>query len=184
MRLGPWRRSRGPSVTPSGRSSSPGRPRTRRSLLPSLSFAARLAVNSDPKRAGALLTELLDEWNAQGRSRSSELSWTPDAAVVLASVGGEDAYLSAVGESTVDSPWRRALVAFVSGDPAAAAEIYADIGAGPDEAYARLRTTELFLREGRRADADVELQKAMAFWRKAGATAYIREGEALLAEAS
>ena len=33
-------------------------------------------------------------------------------------------------------------------------------------------------------EADVELEKAMAFWRKAGATAYLLEGEALLAEAS
>jgi hypothetical protein len=82
------------------------------------------------------------------------------------------------------SKWRRAAVAYASGDPAGAAEIYADIGTRPDEAYARLRAAELYLGDGRRTEADVELQKALAFWRAAGATAFVREGEALLAEAS
>ena len=34
------------------------------------------------------------------------------------------------------------------------------------------------------AEADAELKRALAFWRSVGATAYVREGEALLAEAS
>ena len=38
--------------------------------------------------------------------------------------------------------------------------------------------------EGRRAEADAELKRSLAFWRSVGATAYVREGEALLAEAS
>jgi tetratricopeptide (TPR) repeat protein len=153
-------------------------------MLPSLSFAALVAVRTDPERAAALLKELLTQWKAQGFTRSSEVSWTTDAAVVLSLVDRQEAYLSAISETTVNSPWRRAAVEYLSGDPAAAAEIYAEIGAGPDEAYARLRAAELLLREGRRADADLELERAMAFWRKAGATAYLREGEALLAEAS
>ena len=55
------------------------------------------------------------------------------------------------------------------------------MGAGPHEAYARLRAAENLVREGRRAEADAELERALAFWRTAGATAYVREGEALLA---
>jgi tetratricopeptide (TPR) repeat protein len=153
-------------------------------VWPSLSFAALLAVRSDPERAGVLMTELLSEWEAQGHVRSSELSWTPDVAIVLASLGRAEEYLAAASETADRSLWRQAAIAFLSGDPAAAAEIYAGMGAGPDEAYARLRAAELLLREGRRAEADVELEKAMAFWRKAGATVYLREGEALLAEAS
>ena len=35
--------------------------------------------------------------------------------------------------------------------------------------------------EGRRAEADIQLQKALASYRSVGATRYIREGEALLA---
>ena len=63
----------------------------------------------------------------------------------------------------------------------AAAEIYGEMGTGPEEAYARLRAAENLVREGRRAEADAELERALAFWRTAGATAYVREGEALLA---
>jgi hypothetical protein len=37
------------------------------------------------------------------------------------------------------------------------------------------------VREGRRAEADAELKRSLAFWRSVGATAYVREGEALLA---
>jgi hypothetical protein len=37
------------------------------------------------------------------------------------------------------------------------------------------------VREGRRADADIELDAALSFWRSAGAAAYVREGETLLA---
>jgi hypothetical protein len=35
--------------------------------------------------------------------------------------------------------------------------------------------------EGRRAEADEQLRRALAFYRSVGATRYVREGEALLA---
>jgi hypothetical protein len=35
--------------------------------------------------------------------------------------------------------------------------------------------------EGRRAEADAQLEQALAFYRSVGATRYIREAEALLA---
>lgn len=43
------------------------------------------------------------------------------------------------------------------------------------------RSAKRFVAEGRRAEADVQLQKALAFWRSVGATRYTREGETLLA---
>jgi hypothetical protein len=61
------------------------------------------------------------------------------------------------------------------------AEIYAETGSLPDEAFARLRAAEVLIGEGRRAQGDQELQRALAFYRSVNATAYIREGEALLA---
>ena len=45
----------------------------------------------------------------------------------------------------------------------------------------RLRAAESLVAQGRRAEADVQLQKALAFYRSVGATRFIREGEALLA---
>jgi len=100
-------------------------------------------------------------------------------------LGRQEEYLAAVQDGNPGrSAWRRAAVALFSGNPTGAADIYAEIGSGPDEAYARLRAAELFLGEGRRAEADHQLERALAFWRAAGATVYVREGEALLAEAS
>jgi class 3 adenylate cyclase/tetratricopeptide (TPR) repeat protein len=154
-------------------------------LFPSLSFAARTVASSDLGRAGSFVTELLAEWEARGWPSASEMSWLPEAAIVVSQAGRQAEFLDAVSRAPAHpSVWRRVAVAYVSGDPAGAAEIYAEIGSGPDEAYARLRAAELFLRDGRRAQADVELEKALGFWRTAGATAYVREGEALLAEAS
>ena len=49
------------------------------------------------------------------------------------------------------------------------------------EALARLRAAEQLVAEDRRAEADEQLQRSLAFWRSVGATRYIREGEALLA---
>jgi hypothetical protein len=88
--------------------------------------------------------------------------------------------LDAVRQTT-PSPWRAAATAYVSGDFLGAAEQYAAIGVLPYEAYARLRGAEALVRAGRRAEADPELQRALTFWRSVGATAYVREGEALLA---
>jgi tetratricopeptide (TPR) repeat protein len=154
-------------------------------LWPVQALAACLFASSDPDRAGALLTDLLAAWVAHGWQRASEAMWISDAVVALAELGREADFLAAVEKAyTAPSAWRRAAVALVSGDPLGAGQTYAEIGSRPDEAYARLRTAELLLREGRRAEADVELEQALAFWRSVGATRYIRQGEALLAEAS
>jgi hypothetical protein len=55
------------------------------------------------------------------------------------------------------------------------------MGARPYEAFARLRAAEQLVDERRRAEADEQLHRALAFWRSVGGARYIREGEALLA---
>jgi thioredoxin-like negative regulator of GroEL len=74
-----------------------------------------------------------------------------------------------------------AAAAYGTGAFEEAAEIYADIGALPDEAHARLRAAEALVAAGRRAEADAQLQQALAFYRSVGATGYIREAEGLFA---
>ena len=150
-------------------------------LWPALAFAARAFFPTDRQRADDYVAEALSEWEALGCPPNSESEWTPDIAVVIALVGREAEFLGGAGRAQQPSPWRQAAVAYVSGDPSAAAEIYREIGAGPDEAFARLRAADILVREGRRAEADVELEAALTFWRSVGATAYVREGEALLA---
>ena len=80
-----------------------------------------------------------------------------------------------------ETRWTDAARAYVAGDFVAAAEILQRIGSRPDEAEARLRAAEQLVAEGRRAEADEQLQQALEFYRSVGATRYIRECEALLA---
>jgi tetratricopeptide (TPR) repeat protein len=150
-------------------------------LWPALAFGARTVLPVDARRADSLVTEVFSEWHAKDlTSAGSESEWLTDLAVVLAPLGRQVEFLDAVGQTT-PSPWGAAAAAYVSGDFLDAAERYAAIGALPEEAYARLRAAEGLVQKGRRAEADVELEKALAFWRAAGATAYVREGEGLLA---
>jgi tetratricopeptide (TPR) repeat protein len=151
-------------------------------LWPTLAFNALIVGPSDPHRARLLVDELLSEWKDQGWPRWGESDWMADAAFVLPLIGGEEPFIEGLAEGA-PSPWRKAALAYVSGDPQTAADVYGGIGVGPEEAFARLRAAELLVREGRRAEADAQLERALAFWRAAGATAYIGESEALLAEA-
>jgi tetratricopeptide (TPR) repeat protein len=154
-------------------------------VFPSLSLCARIVASADPERASGFIAEILKEWEARGWPSASEMTWMTDVAIVVSQAGRQTEFLDTVARAPAHpSVWRRAAVAYASGDLAGAARIYAEIGSGPDQAYARLRAADVYLRDGRRAEADVELQEALAFWRKAGATAYRREGEALLAAAS
>jgi class 3 adenylate cyclase/tetratricopeptide (TPR) repeat protein len=152
-------------------------------LWPALAFAARAFSATDPRRAGALAAELLSDWRASGWRRTSESDWPADIAFVLPQLATERQLLEGAAQTRNHTPWFEALVACASGDFRGAANVYAGIGALPDEASARLCAAESLVREGRRAEADAELTLALAFWRSVGATAYVREAEALLAAA-
>jgi hypothetical protein len=65
-----------------------------------------------------------------------------------------------------------------------AAELLGQIGTEPDEADARLRAGERLVAEGRRAEADEQLDQALAFYRSVGAAHHVRECEALMAESA
>ena len=64
-----------------------------------------------------------------------------------------------------------------------AAELYAHMSP-EDEAVARLAAAEQLADSGRRAEADAQLQRALAFYRAVGATRVVREAERLLSAAS
>jgi hypothetical protein len=92
-------------------------------------------------------------------------------------------------EDALDDSEKAVAVARRAKDPKAiaadefedAADLLAEIGAAPNEALARLRAAQQLVKEGRRAEADVQLHKALAFFRSVEATKYIHEGETLLA---
>jgi class 3 adenylate cyclase len=80
-----------------------------------------------------------------------------------------------------DRPSVHVAAAILEGDFERGADISARDGFVVDEAMLRLRAAEALVEAGRRAEADVQLQKALTFYRSVRATRFIREGEALLA---
>jgi class 3 adenylate cyclase/tetratricopeptide (TPR) repeat protein len=149
-------------------------------VQPAIAFAARVALETgDRGRAGAGAGELLAMLEAQGERSNTE--WASDLAIVLVALdrGGELAELVAAQASPV--PWLEAAAALATGDFARAAELYAAMGALADAAYASLRAAERLQAGGRRAEGDPQLRRALAFYRKVGASALLRRAEALLA---
>jgi class 3 adenylate cyclase/tetratricopeptide (TPR) repeat protein len=150
-------------------------------LLPALSFAAlALLANGRHEKAAAVTDELVDLEPlaaASGNNAFADLPW------ILRALGRTEELLAALERVKVRTPWIDAVAGIACADFVGAADIYADMGARPHEAFARLRAAEQLVRDGRRVEADVQLTRALAFWRSVGATGYIREGEALLAAA-
>jgi tetratricopeptide (TPR) repeat protein len=72
-------------------------------------------------------------------------------------------------ESAPSTRWRHAARAILTGDSAGAADLLAEIGDRPAEAYACLR------------GPGESVQRALDFYRSVGATRYVREAETLLA---
>jgi tetratricopeptide (TPR) repeat protein len=153
-------------------------------MRPALAFSARVSCTTDSRVAGELVSELLSDWKEKLFPITSQCDWLPNAVEVLRLLGRENDLLQSGAERSSTTPWLKAALGYASGDFRAAADIYGTIGARPDEAYARLRAAEAFVAEGRRAEADNELKPALSFWRLVGATPYVREGEALLAESA
>ncbi len=103
-----------------------------------------------------------------------ELAW-----LVVELDVADSAFGDAVGERR--RPWNEVALAIVAGELERAADRLGEFGNVPLEAFARLRTAERLVAEGRRGEADAQLGMALAFYRSVGATRYVREGEALLA---
>jgi class 3 adenylate cyclase/tetratricopeptide (TPR) repeat protein len=150
-------------------------------LWPALALAARAFLATDRDRAETLAFELLLGWEEFGLGIAGESDWLSDLPEVLVALGKTSELVALIEKSLITTPWREAAAAYVSGDFLTAAAEYSSIRALPQEADARLRAAEALLGQGRRAEADAELKRSLAFWRSVGADAYVREGEALLA---
>jgi len=145
----------------------------------SLPHLARILLDCGRReRAEALLGEIL----AYGDALLGLLNDVPilEAAWLAVDLGRTDE-LAPLLEAQTAIPWAVAAAAVCAGNFLRAAEVLEEMGFRPGEAYARLRAARQLVEEGRRAEADVELQRSLAFWREVGATRYVREGEALLA---
>jgi class 3 adenylate cyclase/tetratricopeptide (TPR) repeat protein len=78
------------------------------------------------------------------------------------------------------SRWKDAAQSYFAQDFVAAADVYAEIGSPSDEAEARLRAGRSLLASGRRAEAEEQLQKALAFYGSVRAARFVRDAEDLL----
>jgi class 3 adenylate cyclase/tetratricopeptide (TPR) repeat protein len=150
-------------------------------LLPALAFHARaLLANGHIEQAGARADELLVELAERG-ALATNPDWSGQLAIVLQALGRGAQLVELAATVATPTPWLEAATDIAAGKFEQAADRYAEIGSRPDEAYARLRAAELLFDAGRRADANAQLNSALAFYRKVRASAYLREAETLLA---
>jgi tetratricopeptide (TPR) repeat protein len=140
-----------------------------------LARAHAVVATGQQVEAEPLLDEVL-------REHDLAVQWLVNLPFVVVAVGREPDLLRELDRSGApDTPWASAARALAAGDPAAAATTYAQIGARAAEAQARLLHATTLVDAGRRADANAELNRALAWFRSVGAVVFTRLGEALLA---
>ena len=144
---------------------------------PMVVWNARLGGSTAGART--LFDEFMELWQGASASVLGAATGLPDAAASALALGCERQFIEAAENG--GGPWIRAGVAYASGEFLDAADIFGEIGALTEEATARLVAARLLVESGRRAEAEPQLHQALAFWRSVGATAYVGEGEALLA---
>jgi class 3 adenylate cyclase/tetratricopeptide (TPR) repeat protein len=145
-------------------------------LLPTLAVRALvLLAQGRANEAAALVDELHG-----GSALLQELALVEYAWCAVA-LDRREQFRADAARIRLPSQWVDAATAIVDGDPGRAADVLAEMGARGEEARARLRAAEQLVADGRRAEADAQLQQALAFFREQGATAYARQAESLLA---
>ena len=148
------------------------------SLNPLLAFEARAALAmGDRAAANALADELAEAWRSIGIHQPDECT---HASWVFRDLARADEMQEALERTTGTMPWHEAARRVISDDLVGAAEVYAEIGSVPDEAYARLRAAESLVRAGDRAEADRQLRLALPVFAELRATAWTAEAETLL----
>jgi class 3 adenylate cyclase/tetratricopeptide (TPR) repeat protein len=118
---------------------------------------------------------VIEAWGSRTSGYFGDFAWIAEAIGRVAEIR---ALIEAAPRRT---QFTEAELAILAGDHLSAAEVFERAGWRSDEAEARLRAAEQLVAGGRRAEADVQLQAALAFFRSVGATFYVRRGEKLLA---
>jgi hypothetical protein len=88
-----------------------------------------------------------------------------------------------VGRMT-PSAWIEVCKAVLAGDYVAAADRLESMGEQPHQADLRLTAARALAAEGRLKEAEEQLERARAFWRRVGATAYLSAADEVIAAAS
>jgi class 3 adenylate cyclase/tetratricopeptide (TPR) repeat protein len=148
-------------------------------VLPPLAQAVELYVELGLiDEADALATEF------RSRMADSEVAgrmgFMRGFVLVAAALGLQEEARRIVEMAPQDNRWRTVLLTILDGKLVEAADELAKLDQLQSEARLRLRAAERLVEDGRRAEADAQLQKAMSFFRRAGAPAFLRQAEALL----
>jgi hypothetical protein len=146
-----------------------------------LAFKAHVALAvGETTAAGELADELVAAWRSIGIRQPHELSVAP---LVFSELGRADEVLAALdAESRAITPWHQAARLLAAGEHVGAADVFAEIGTVPDEAYVRLKAAKAFAAAGDRASADVQLALAQPAFTQLGAHAWAAEGKSLFNE--
>jgi len=154
-------------------------------LFPALAFNARvLLATGRAAEARERVDELLELWSERG-AMMMRSSWGPDLAFGSAALDRGERFLECVSRTHASTPWIEAATAFVHGRFVEAADVFAKIGARPEEAYSRLQAADAASASGGGgAEGDAQLERALAFWRSVGAKRYVAEGESLIAKSA
>jgi class 3 adenylate cyclase/tetratricopeptide (TPR) repeat protein len=149
-------------------------------LFPALATRARVLFDRGAKaEADTLLVELLDRWRSNPFTPASD--WLAYCAPVIAALGRGSEVAAVAQAAPAQTRWLEASIALFEGNAMETARIYAQIGAEPEEAHARLLAAETLLHAGRRDEAEAEASQALEFYRRVGATRMVRQGEMFLA---
>lgn len=116
------------------------------------------------------------------RAIADPVSAQVEAYFAAAAVGDVAGFADALDDNQAEMRWDRAHRAVLEHRWKDAADAFEEIGTRPFEALARLRVATVARDAGNRADANLQINRSLAFWRSVGATRYIREAEALLAK--
>jgi class 3 adenylate cyclase/tetratricopeptide (TPR) repeat protein len=144
-------------------------------LLPALAAAARVYTELGMvDRAREVATELMANPAARPLYSYRDFAW------FAAELGQADALRVKLLPSRQASKYAAAMLAVIDGSFVEAAERYSEMGLLPDEASARLRAARALIADGRIAEAEGHLRRALDFYRVEGATRYLAQAEALL----
>jgi hypothetical protein len=146
-----------------------------------LAFLARLRVELEENGGPELVDEVLDRWIESSSGYTDE--WVIDLWFAAWRTGREERMADRLA-SVAANPWLDAVAALIRREFGVAAATLEAMGAAFAAALVRLWAAEWLVEQRRRAEADRELERSLAFWRSVGATRYVRQGEALLAESA
>jgi class 3 adenylate cyclase/tetratricopeptide (TPR) repeat protein len=149
-------------------------------VYPSLALHSHMLLQTGRRsEAQALIDELVPLLRSSRSGFGG--GWVIPFTASLVELGRADELGPLLETATMMTPWLEAARAYAAGSFEEAAEILGGMGAAPDEALARVHAADALVQDGRRAEADEQLQRALAFYRSVGATAYTRQAETLFA---